>query len=392
MAERYSPAHFQEHVESCVTYIPPHHTPERVNKKDLETQFNTSTNTKWVTRVTKSIMICATVILIIASCVTWMSAVYIPNNHAQNKLKYLIEPPVYAEVISRRGGNITLPCILRVKPPHFKVKWTKLEPHRRGTENIVLMTNGYAYKLYGLLGQRASLRKAHVMDASLQLSHLELEDDGKYRCELVNGIEDESVIITLRIEGVVFPYQSRNGRYKYSYHDAKEACAEQDGILATFKQLYRAWTEGLDWCNAGWLKDGTVHYPILHPRDTCGGELLPGIRSYGPKDRIRDHFDAFCFTSVTAGSVFFIEGPFTFGEAGQACQGEGADLALVGQMYSAWRFLKYDRCDGGWLQDGSVRFPISAPRERCGGLPDPGVRSFGFPNKILKLYGAYCYR
>lgn len=92
------------------------------------------------------------------------------------------------------------------------------------------------------------------------------------------------------------------------------------------------------------------------------------------------------------GSVFFIEGPFTFGEAGQACQGEGADLALVGQMYSAWRFLKYDRCDGGWLQDGSVRFPISAPRERCGGLPDPGVRSFGFPNKILKLYGAYCYR
>ena len=39
------------------------------------------------------------------------------------------------------------------------------------------------------------------MDASLQLSHLELEDSGTYRCELINGIEDENVVISLRIEG-----------------------------------------------------------------------------------------------------------------------------------------------------------------------------------------------
>lgn len=39
------------------------------------------------------------------------------------------------------------------------------------------------------------------MDASLQLSNLVLEDGGTYRCELVNGIEDENVVITLRIEG-----------------------------------------------------------------------------------------------------------------------------------------------------------------------------------------------
>lgn len=64
-----------------------------------------------------------------------------------------------------------------------------------------------------------------------------------------------------------------------------------------------AWTEGLDWCNAGWLHDGTVHYPIIHPRPVCGGDLLPGIRSYGPKDKNLDRFDAFCFTSQTSGRL-----------------------------------------------------------------------------------------
>lgn len=41
------------------------------------------------------------------------------------------------------------------------------------------------------------------------------------------------------ILGVVFPYQSHRGRYKFSFFDAQEACAEQDATLATYKQLYR---------------------------------------------------------------------------------------------------------------------------------------------------------
>jgi len=64
---------------------------------------------------------------------------------------------------------------------------------------------------------------------------------------------------------------------------------------------FSAWTEGLDWCNAGWLSDGTVNYPVLHPRPACGGDLLSGIRSYGPRHKTRDHYDAFCFTSTTKG-------------------------------------------------------------------------------------------
>ncbi|KAJ8398417.1 hypothetical protein AAFF_G00426720 [Aldrovandia affinis] len=341
-----------------------------------------------------SIMHSVAVIVFAATYFTWTSAVFHTQRQVvHKKLRYLLEPPVYAEVTARRGANVTLPCLLQTKPPRYKVKWTKLEPLRRGVENIVLITNGQAQKGYGLLGPRASLRRAHPLDASLRINNLELGDDGRYRCELINGIDDESVFLTLRIEGVVFPYQSTNGRYKFNLQEASEACHGQDATLATYKQLYRAWTEGLDWCNAGWLNDGTVHYPILKPRAQCGGEKFrPGIRSYGPKDKIRDYFDAFCFTSITAGYVFFIGGHLTFAEALEVCREKGAELARVGQLYSAWHFRGLDRCDGGWLYDGSVRFPITTPRERCGGLSDPGVRTFGFPNKTQRLYGAYCYR
>ncbi|XP_068585998.1 hyaluronan and proteoglycan link protein 2 isoform X1 [Cebidichthys violaceus] len=333
----------------------------------------------------------AVILLLTSSCFAWTSAIYTSNREGPRKLKYLLEPLVYADVVARRGENATLPCILRIRPSHYKVKWTKLEPEHVGQENIIMISNAHAFKPYGHLGPRASLPKAHTMDASLHLRGLELEDGGMYRCELVNGIEDESVVISLRIEGVVFPYQSKSGRYRFTFHEAKEACAQQDGTLASYNQLYRAWTEGLDWCNAGWLRDGTVHYPIVNPRPVCGGELLPGIRSYGPKDKNHDRFDAFCFTSQTSGSVSYVSGSFSFEQAGHACQRQGGELALVGHLYSAWRFQSYDQCDGGWLSDGSVRFPISHPREHCGGIPEAGVRSFGFPNKMMHLYGAYCY-
>uniref|UniRef100_UPI003D9C8B8F hyaluronan and proteoglycan link protein 2 precursor n=1 Tax=Danio rerio TaxID=7955 RepID=UPI003D9C8B8F len=323
------------------------------------------------------------------SCI---SAKYHYNQDKDKELKYLLEPLVFAEVSARRGHAAILPCVMRFKPSHYRVKWTKLEPSSRGVENIVLITNGHADKQYGSVGPRAALQRAHDLDVSLRLSDLELEDDGSYRCELINGIEDESVIITLRIEGVVFPYQSQKGRYRFTFFDAKEACAEQDATLATYKQLYRAWTEGLDWCNAGWLIDGTVSYPVLHPRPACGGDLLSGIRSYGPRHKTRDNYDAFCFTSTTKGSVFFIEGQLNFAEAERACRRDGAGLAKTGQIYSSWRFQQLDRCDGGWLEDGSVRFPIINPREHCGGIAEPGVRSFGFPSKSMRLYGAYCYR
>ncbi|KAL3064886.1 hypothetical protein OYC64_001004 [Pagothenia borchgrevinki] len=55
-------------------------------------------------RATPFIMNCAVILLLTSSCFT-SSALYIPNRAVTSKLKYLLEPPVYAEVVARRGQN-----------------------------------------------------------------------------------------------------------------------------------------------------------------------------------------------------------------------------------------------------------------------------------------------
>lgn len=64
----------------------------------------------------------------------------------------------------------------------------------------------------------------------------------------------------------------------------------------------QAWLEGLDWCNAGWLEDGSVQYPISHPRDQCGRKDNPaGVRNYGYRHKEDERYDSFCFTSKLDG-------------------------------------------------------------------------------------------
>lgn len=101
--------------------------------------------------------------------------------------------------------------------------------------------------------------------------------------------------------GVVFPYSPHVGRYNLNFTNAVQACMEQDAAVATFDQLYEAWRGGLDWCNAGWLNDGTVQYPINKPREPCGGSNNgPGLRTYGRRDK-KSRFDVFCYASALKG-------------------------------------------------------------------------------------------
>ncbi|KAK5891724.1 hypothetical protein CesoFtcFv8_012173 [Champsocephalus esox] len=46
-------------------------------------------------------MNCAVILLLTSSCFT-SSALYNPNRAVTSKLKYLLEPPVYAEVVARK--------------------------------------------------------------------------------------------------------------------------------------------------------------------------------------------------------------------------------------------------------------------------------------------------
>jgi len=105
--------------------------------------------------------------------------------------------------------------------------------------------------------------------------------------------------------GVVFPYSPRLGRYNLNFHDAEQACRDQDAVVASFDQLFQAWQSGFDWCNAGWLIDGSVQYPVTKPREPCGGsDANAGLRTYGQQDKSNSRYDVFCFTPELQGTDF----------------------------------------------------------------------------------------
>lgn len=313
-----------------------------------------------------------------------------------------------SSVSAARGSNVTLPCHYHYEPElsaprRTRVKWSWL-PANGGSDSTttapyspretdVMVAMGNRHRSYGNFKGRVRLRRAAPGDMSLVISELHLNDTGRYRCEVIDGLEDESVTVELELRGVVFPYFSHKGRYHFNFLGAQQACESQDASLATFEQLFSAWEEGLDWCNAGWLADGTVQYPITTPREGCGGvDLSPGLRSYGQRHRLFHHFDAFCFSASVKGTVYFLEtnSKLNFTEAVQACINDGGQIAKVGQLYAVWRLMGLDRCDAGWFADGSVRYPIAKVRLNCG-PSEPGVRMFGFPSQNQK-YNVYCYR
>ena len=87
---------------------------------------------------------------------------------------------------------------------------------------------------------------------------------------------------------------------------------------------------------------------------------------------------------------------FTFWEAKAYCVSHGAELATTAQLYGAWGD-GLNHCSPGWLADGSVRYPIVTPRERCGG-GEPGVKTIyqysnqtGFP-EIHSRHDVYCFK
>lgn len=103
-------------------------------------------------------------------------------------------------------------------------------------------------------------------------------------------------------------------------------------------------------------------------------------------------------SSSSPGELFLGAPPdkLTLEEARTYCQERGAKIATTGQLYAAWDG-GLDRCSPGWLADGSVRYPIVTPSQRCGGGL-PGVKTLflfpnqtGFPNKHSR-FNVYCFR
>uniref|UniRef100_A0A3P9IP31 Link domain-containing protein n=1 Tax=Oryzias latipes TaxID=8090 RepID=A0A3P9IP31_ORYLA len=261
-------------------------------------------------------------------------------------------------------------------------------PPRRpnfGTWTHVLLSISSHRKANGNFNNRVFLGGSKDEDGSLVIKNVSMGDNGRYRCEIQNGEEDVEAL------GVVFPYSPHGGRYSLNFEHAEKACADQGAVVASFDQLYEAWEDGLDWCNAGWLNDGTVQYPITKPREPCGGSRNgSGLRSYGQRNKKLSRFDVFCYASKLRGKLKLFQNHINFNEAVQACLGKDAEIAKVGHMFAAWKLEEYNHCNAGWLADGSVRYPVSKPRKNCSPT-EAAVRLVGFPDK-KKKYGVYCFR
>ncbi|XP_054661609.1 neurocan core protein isoform X2 [Grus americana] len=310
------------------------------------------------------------------------------------------------------GEPVALPCLFLLQPSASlgpneppdppRVKWSKVRSATGQREDVpILVAKDNAVKVVKAYEGRVSLPgySRDRYNATLLLRAARASDAGLYRCEVVAGIDDEQDLLPLEVTGVVFHYRPAGERYALTFAAARRACLDNSAVIASPQHLQAAFEDGYDNCDAGWLADQTVRYPITLSRPGCYGDRnsLPGVRSYGQREP-GEEYDVYCYARELRGTVFYatVPGRFTWQGARRHCRSQGASLATTGQLYLAWH-EGLDRCDPGWLADGSVRYPIRLPRRKCGGEAS-GVRTlYQFPNRTgfppaTSKFDAYCYK
>uniref|UniRef100_A0A674CYY6 Brevican n=1 Tax=Salmo trutta TaxID=8032 RepID=A0A674CYY6_SALTR len=350
-----------------------------------------------------SLLLCAICPLVLPSSST-------PSQASDDSRLLQVTIPTTPPLSAILGGSLTLPCLVSLShpPPNTngrhavlslpRVKWSVLS---QGHETEILVARGDRVKVSEAYKDRASLLHyaSSPADLTLRLDGLQYNDSGFYRCEVQQGLEDADGVAQVKVKGVVFHYRDASSRYAFTFAQARDACEEIGAHIATPEQLLAAYHSGYEQCDAGWLSDHSVRYPIQMPREGCFGDMdgHPGVRNYGLLEP-DELYDVYCYVENIEGEVFHGSAPrsFTLWEAKAYCLAQGAELATTGQLYAAWND-GLNACSPGWLADGSVRYPIVTPRERCGG-GEPGVRTVyrhlnqtGFPEAHTR-HDTYCFR
>ncbi|XP_040433878.1 brevican core protein isoform X2 [Falco naumanni] len=240
---------------------------------------------------------------------TVVPEVFGPGDGTEDLKALQVSIPRHPVLDAVLAGDITIPCLITYLGPQPtagtagrravlgtpRVKWTFIS---EGREVEILVARGDRVKVSEDYRLRASLPIFHqrYTNASLLLTELRPNDSGIYRCDVQHGIEDGHDILDVKVKGVVFHYREGSMRYAYTFAEAQEACARIGAHIATPEQLYAAYLGGYEQCDAGWIADQTVRYPIHTPREACYGDMngFPGVRNYGVVDP-EDMYDVYCY-------------------------------------------------------------------------------------------------